>query len=137
VPTGQALPLGQPGLAGAYEYIVNSVQLSQRPILELFPPEGVYVIVNLTVTLRDDNPGPLVVFYNSNVTLLDSGGAQHLVTGHSVMYDDALTIALLEPNQPVTGNIVFDLPQGSTSGAVLLAADNTLGRTVKLDLGLS
>jgi hypothetical protein len=137
VPTGPALPLGQPGLAGTYEYVVNSVQLSQRPILELFPPEGVYVIVNLTVTLRDDNPDPLVVFYNSNVALLDTGGVQHLVTGHSVMFDDALTIALLEPNDPVTGNVVFDLPPTATSGAALLAADQTLGHTVKLDLGLS
>jgi hypothetical protein len=136
VPPGAALPLGRSGLAGDFEYVVNSVQLSHDPIFELFPPQGVFVIVNLTVTLRGTAPTS-GVFYNSDVAVLEVGGTQHMASGHSVMFEDALTVALLEPNQPVRGNIVFDLPPDATAGAVLIGADFTLGRTVKLDLGLT
>lgn len=119
------IPLGtEVEVAAGWNLKVNSAELDANATVaavnQFFTPDpgNQYVIVNVTVTNKSDQPGEPM--FNMKLSLLPPSGVgidEEFVTGVPGELD---TSAQMQPGATATGSLVFQVPSAEVGGTVLL-----------------
>lgn len=96
---------------------------------------GIFVIVDLTLTNEEDEPATIV---EDNLRLIGGNGDQYTTSDDAILAFPNQTLLLeeIQPGVSEDGKLVFDIPQDAVNGAKLQVEDLFSGSTGEIDLGL-
>jgi hypothetical protein len=111
-----AARIGTPVRDGKFEFVVTKVQSGQASIGDQYlnqKAQGQFVIVSVTVT---NTAGEAQEFLGSTAKAFDASGREYSPSTSAAMYlkDSNSFIEQINPGNTVSGQVVFDVPKGTT-----------------------
>ncbi|WP_307851234.1 DUF4352 domain-containing protein [Nocardiopsis sp. MG754419] len=123
--------VGEVGTVGQWEVTVESVETT-----DTFDdggteqvPQGEFLVVTMTVLNSGDEA---TIFDESGVTVVDSDGNTHMASGQTG--EQSLFLEQINPGNSVTGEVVFDVPEGTDATTLQVEDVISLEDTLKVRL---
>jgi hypothetical protein len=95
--------------------------------------DGTFVVVDLTIENKKDETK---TFMDEAATFVASDGTQYEGSDAAIYLENSLWLQDMQPDLPIDGQLVFDVPPSKVAGGILMVEDLFGGGEANIALGL-
>lgn len=126
--------IGQTIALEGTEYTVTGAKTQQK-VGGMFGEKanGIFVVVDLTI---ENKKNETKTFMDEAATFIATDGTEYSGSDAAIYVDKSLILTDMQPDLPINGQLVFDVPPSKVAGGLLRVEDLFGGGEAYIDLGL-